>query len=204
MKVINLLIVLFCLCACNTNKGKNKFTDNIVNSISLKSHAIIYLQPYEDFSQKDAEKLSAEVLKNLNGVFPGLWTIKILPSKSLPKEAYYNPRKRYLADVLLRDLPELHNSYYVIGLTHKDISYKIHNCTNYGIMGLTPLGKRKSIVSDFRAKGNNFIAVIIHEFGHGFYSLRHCYNTKCIMCDYQEHKGKPFTYKLCKDHSFTH
>lgn len=72
--------------------------------------------------------------------------------------------------------------------------------TNYGIMGLTPLNSNKSIVSDYRT--HDLVAVIVHEFGHGFYGARHCTNPKCIMCDYQKHKGKPFVYKLCKEHSF--
>lgn len=67
-------------------------------------------------------------------------------------------------------------------------------------MGLTPLGKNKSIVSDFRAKGDDFVAVIVHEFGHGFFGLRHCLDTNCIMCDYQKHIGKPFSFNLCKEH----
>ncbi len=56
------------------------------------------------------------------------------------------------------------------------------------------------LVSDFRAKGDDFVAVIVHEFGHGFFGLRHCLDTNCIMCDYQKHKGKPFSFNLCKEH----
>ena len=49
MKIINLLIVL-CLCACNTNKEKVEPVDNFTDSISLEPCATIFLQPYEDFS----------------------------------------------------------------------------------------------------------------------------------------------------------
>lgn len=199
MKNINLLIVL-CLCACNTNKEKVEPVDNFTDSISLEPCATIFLQPYEDFSQKEVEIVGNKVLKKLNKLYYGYWSIKVLPSRPLPIKAYYKPRHRYLANVLLKDLPNRSSPIYIIGLTHKDISFKIHNTSNYGIMGLTPLGKNKSIVSDFRAKGDDFVAVIVHEFGHGFFGLRHCLDTNCIMCDYQKHKGKPFSFNLCKEH----
>lgn len=41
MKIINLLIVL-CLCACNTNKEKVEPVDNFTDSISLEPCATIF------------------------------------------------------------------------------------------------------------------------------------------------------------------
>ena len=69
-------------------------------------------------------------------------------------------------------------------------------------MGLTPLAKNKSIVSDYRVKGKDFIAVIVHKFGHGLYGATHCSDKNCIMCDYQKHKGKPFKFSLCNNHIY--
>lgn len=71
-------------------------------------------------------------------------------------------------------------------------------------MGLTTRGHFKTIVSDYRAKGDNFLAVIVHEFGHGYYKAPHCTDPTCIMCDYQAHKGKPFVYGLCSAHQYMH
>lgn len=123
------------------------------------------------------------------------------PSRPTP---YYKPRQRYLASALLCDLTVAGPDAFVIGLTHKDISFNIHNTKNYGIMGLTTRGHFKTIVSDYRAKGDNFLAVIVHEFGHGYYKAPHCTDPTCIMCDYQAHKGKPFVYGLCPAHQYMH
>lgn len=162
-----------------------------------------YLQPYDNFTQHEAKSLCKDIKKGIKSVFAcTIDTVKVLPNKQLPQSAYYKPRNRYLANVLLRDLPETANPIYIIGLTHKDISFKIHNSENYGIMGLTPLAKNKSIVSDYRVKGKDFIAVIVHEFGHGLYGATHCSDKNCIMCDYQKHKGKPFKFSLCNNHIY--
>lgn len=189
------IIILFGIISCNTKSAQRP------NSNSRKIDSI-YLQPYQDFSIGEANNLVPRIHKGLNKVYGTDFKIKVLPPKFLPKNGYYAPRNRYLANVLLTDL-SCNSNVYIIGLTHKDISHAIHGFKNYGIMGLTALGKNKSIVSDYRVGSDDFIAVIMHEFGHGYYSSKHCTNPKCIMCDYQKHKGKPFVYKLCKDHSYT-
>lgn len=138
-------------------------------------------------------------------VYRGDWShVEVLPCRPLPAHAYYKLRQRYLASALLRDLSVAGPDAFVIGLTHKDISFNIHNTKNYGIMGLTTCGHFKTIVSDYRAKGDNFLAVIVHEFGHGYYKAPHCTDPTCIMCDYQAHKGKPFVYGLCPAHQYMH
>lgn len=121
----------------------------------------IYLQPYEDFPQREAEALRASITQALGRVYRGDWShVEVLPCRPLPAHAYYKPRQRYLATALLRDLSVAGPDAFVIGLTHKDISFNIHNTKNYGIMGLTTRGHFKTIVSDYRAKGDNFLAVI--------------------------------------------
>lgn len=213
------LFLLLCviICSCNKEHKNNNnslfvdstFVDSILNdsllidTLPLDPFAIICLQPYDDFTQKEAYSLCKKIQQGLNAVYAGDWSnIKILPNKPLPKEAYYKTRNRYLANIILKDLPKVSSPIYIIGLTHKDISYKIHGSKNYGIMGLTPLGRQKSIVSDYRVKNDDFIAVIVHEFGHGFYGAKHCSNTNCIMCDYQKLKRKSFNFSLCKEHEF--
>ncbi len=165
----------------------------------------LYLQPYEDFPQREAEALRVSITQALGRVYRGDWShVEVLPCRPLPAHAYYKSRQRYLASALLRDLSVAGPDAFVIGLTHKDISFNIHNTKNYGIMGLTTRGHFKTIVSDYRAKGDNFLAVIVHEFGHGYYKAPHCTAPTCIMCDYQAHKGKPFVYGLCPAHQYMH
>ena len=103
MKVIDLLFILLCMSACNTNKVRS--IESLNDSISLEPHAVILLQPYDDFSQEDAIELSYKLLKRLNDTYCGQWKIKVLQNKSLPNKAYYKPRNRYLANELLKDLP---------------------------------------------------------------------------------------------------
>ena len=180
-------------------------TSGVFISLTMKADPIayIYLQPYGDFTVEEAHALKAQIAEGLAKVYGGDWThIKVLSPKPLPEKAYYKPRNRYLANELLNDISTLPWQKFVIGLTHEDISYKIHGQENYGIMGLAHVGSNKSIVSDYRLKGSEFIAVIVHEFGHGYYKAHHCTDPNCIMCDYQYHKGKPHRYHLCKKHEY--
>lgn len=154
MKILSFFVVLLCFISCN--KGNKLEQEEVLfDSVPCCPHATIYLQPYDNFTQQEAKSLCKDIKKGIKSVFAcTIDTVKVLPNKQLPQSAYYKPRNRYLANVLLRDLPETANPIYIIGLTHKDISFKIHNSENYGIMGLTPLAKNKSIVSDYRVKGN--------------------------------------------------
>lgn len=197
-----LFLVFLALC-CAACTGRRSASEPALPA-DQKPFAI-YLQPYEDFPQREAEALRASITQALGRVYRGDWShVEVLPSRPLPAHAYYKPRQRYLASVLLRDLSVAGPDAFVIGLTHKDISFNIHNTKNYGIMGLTTRGHFKTIVSDYRAKGDNFLAVIVHEFGHGYYKAPHCTDPTCIMCDYQAHKGKPFVYGLCPAHQYMH
>jgi predicted Zn-dependent protease len=202
MKTLFRLLPLLLIAACNSNVKNPTNEDTVSNNedtLCCCPHAYILLQPYGDFTQQEAEKLAPKITESLNKVYAGDWTyVKVLPNKPLPESAYYKPRNRYLANELLKDLGN--HDEYIIGLTHKDISWNTHGESNYGIMGLTPLKQQKSIVSDYRT--NDLLAVITHEFGHGFWGAKHCTDPNCIMCDYQKHKGKPFVYECCEKHRF--
>ena len=195
-----LVFLALCCAACTGRRSASEpahFAD--------KKPFTIYLQPYEYFPQREADALRASITQALGRVYRCDWShVEVLPSCPLPAHAYYEPRQRYLASALLRDLSVAGPDAFVIGLTHKDISFNIHNTKNYGIMGLTTRGHFKTIVSDYRAKGDNFLAVIVHEFGHGYYKAPHCTDPTCIMCDYQAHKGKPFVYGLYSAHQYMH
>ena len=197
---------IFALGACKgtcTTKGSDVDTLCNIDPPCCDPEAIIYLQPYEDFTQSEAYEIKAKLLKVIPYMFVGADNVEVLPNRHLPKNAYYKPRNRYLAHELLKDLKERPQYIeYVVGLTHKDISYKIHGYENYGIMGLTPLGHHKSIVSDYRVKGDEFISVILHEFGHGFWALKHCEDQNCLMCDYSKLKKKRISRKFCSKHEY--
>lgn len=190
-------------CSGSTSSESDQKEDSAeVDTFDLCDHrqnVVLYLQPFDNFTQKEAKNSVSSIREGLLKIFPNYtWDIRVLPNKPLPKDAFYAENNRYRADKLLKHLYTKDG--FLMGLTHKDISWTIHGAKDYGIMGLTPIGSNKSIVSDYRAKGNNLIGVIVHEFLHGFSGAPHCKNSDCIMCDHQCLKGKKRKFKLCEDH----
>lgn len=222
MKTFRFIAMLFASCfilSCNNDTTAKKDGDNAPARKDKKSEApvpdaspsgyqqasnelTVYLQPFDNFTEKEAAKVTKELGPAMSKIFPQMtWHFEVLPNKPLPEDAYYKPRNRYLANVLLKHLGTTKGKF-IFGLTHKDISFKIHGYDNYGIRGLTPIGGNNSIVSNYRAKGNEFIMVMVHEFLHGYSKAPHCKNPECLMCDHQFRKGKPMKIKLCEEHNY--
>lgn len=203
MKQILFMICMIALASCNNINRAEEQEEEVVDCCD--PHVTLYLQPYADFSQDEAKKLSKHIKEEFAtaGVDVAVSDVVVLPSKELPQNAYYAKRNRYLASILLNDLLTAKPKYdeYVIGLTHKDISTKIHGYDNYGIMGLTRLNHHASIVSDYRCKNKAFYKTIIHEFGHGWYDFNHCKDPNCIMCDYQYSNKQYKKYYVCDEHA---
>lgn len=130
--------------------------------------------------------------------------VVVLPKEKLPEMAYYAPRKRYLADKLIRWLHDrAGNNEVFIGLTNKDISHANARSKNYGIMGLAIQPGKGCVASTFRVKDKQgFAKIVIHELAHTT-GLPHCPNQGCYMMDA---KGKNHTASLhdfcskCKAH----
>jgi archaemetzincin len=120
--------------------------------------------------------------------------IVVLKPISLPIKAYYKPRSRYRAEILLEFLDSLRNFRYtkIIGLTQTDISTTKGSYEDWGIFGLGAISAGPCIVSTYRLKKNatekefnqRFCKVVIHELGHTF-GLDHCPAETCIMTDYK-------------------
>ena len=136
----------------------------------------------------------------------------ILPSKNLPKSAYYAPRNRYRADTLIRYLRRTKPKRYdkILGLTHKDISTTKGKHKDWGSMGLGFRPGASCVVSTYRIRRGThskkhfqerFRKVVLHEVGHNL-GLKHCNrHEKCLMKDA---KGKVSTVDtanewICKD-----
>jgi archaemetzincin len=108
---------------------------------------------------------------------------------TLPKSAFYAPRKRYLAYTILKEQYKVcPKGDYVIGLTDKDISMNRLSKgkqVNWGIMGLTDyIGGHSCVISSYRVKNKEDLPyLMLHELGHAF-GLKHCTN-KCLMQDAQ-------------------
>ncbi len=148
---------------------------------------VVALQPYGDVK---AERLLVvkQGLENAYGL-----KVETLPAKQLPKAAWYAPRARYRADILLDELGGHSPGPYqiVIGFTASDISVTKDQHEDWGIFGLGQLGGRACVVSTFRlgARGadetklrERLRKVAIHEVGHVM-GLPHCPHEGCVMHD---------------------
>ncbi len=116
----------------------------------------------------------------------------VLTATPLPAHAWYAPRKRHRADVILDFLADRKPSDCdkVVALTTKDISVTKGEHKDWGILGLGSLDRGVCVVSSFRVRRKladtppeeRHARVAIHELGHAM-GLGHCPNADCFMRD---------------------
>ena len=120
---------------------------------------------------------------------------RVLDGEPMPKDAWYAPRKRYRADVIL---DHLHESVppdtgcdVVVGFTRHDISTTKGEHKDWGIFGLGELGGRTAAVSTYRLgrrsnhaddKAKRTVKVVNHEIGHVL-GVPHGGEPGCLMND---------------------
>lgn len=157
----------------------------------------VALLPYKGFGAKECRVVKDAVLQCYGA------RVTVLPTKPLPQAAFIKVKSpRYRADSLLqiqqRAMPK--GADYVIGLTHRDISFTKTDASgavkspawkygDFGIMGLGKCPGPVCVVSDFRLRHKNssvqnqrLAKVAIHELGHNL-GLPHCPDKKCVMTD---------------------
>jgi len=148
---------------------------------------VIALQPFG----KVNPSIVKEVEKGITRAYS--LRVEVLPAVPLPKETWYQPRRRYRAEKLLNFLsintPEKYMK--VIGLTRRDISTTKGKIKDWGIFGLGTVGGRTCVISTFRLRRGRvsyryfigrLVKVANHELGHTF-GLWHCPNHGCLMED---------------------
>jgi archaemetzincin len=149
--------------------------------------AAVLIQPLDDV---DAATI-AYLQKQLSDSFHK--PIVVLPFRSMPRGAWYAPRKRFWADSLLQWLKPLSKDTHqkVLGVTGKDISTRMAGKPNWGVMGLAYVPGHVCVVSDYRLQQHGISAVHIrqkllkvalHELGHTA-GLAHCSLPFCLMAD---------------------
>lgn len=116
--------------------------------------------------------------------------IERLPVQSMPAAAYYLPRKRYRAELILEALAR-QTPARILGVTALDISTTKDTHADWGILGLGTIGGRAGVVSSFRCKmrapnrrvpATRLAKIAVHEVGHTL-GLEHCPNLGCLMED---------------------
>jgi len=113
---------------------------------------------------------SSIIVKAVKSLYPN---VRLKPPLQLPAEAWYEPRKRYRADSLIKWLKKIApEGSVVIGITSRDISTTKNEVKDYGIMGLGINPGNASVASTFRLNKKKtteqLFKIVIHELGHNF------------------------------------
>jgi len=144
----------------------------------------VALQPYEPVAVQHCRSVSKRIEEKFH------FKVTVLPSRILPKEAYYAPRGRYRAEKLLTDLNRVPGYDHIIGITTRDISTRKGNIPDWGIFGLGHMPGKSCVISTFRlnrkvervSPQERLTRVVFHEIG---YTLGppHCPIKTCLMAD---------------------
>lgn len=191
-----ILFVIICLVGCQQRNDAG-FVD------CACPYATIYLQPYDNYSQKEVEKLKADLDKHLEGILDGSFEVKVLPNKPLSDSFLGDTRKKYRIDKIINDMKskaDEHNIY--IGITHRDICRDYKNgVKDWGVLGSSIAADHACVVSDHRLKHKkrDMWKVVTHEFIHTYYDYPHCPkdSAHCLMKDAKGHADFSNKHDLC-------
>lgn len=122
--------------------------------------------------------------------------VRQLAPRSLPDEAWYPPRTRYRAPVLLDHLlydvmPASAGCHAVLGFTGADVSTTKGEHFDWGVLGLAYQGGRVAVVSSYRLRHGvaharlveRAVKVSLHELGHVIGVPHRDDGAHCIMND---------------------
>ena len=163
----------------------------------------IYLQPYDNYAQKEAELLKADLEKHVEQIVFSGFNFVVLPNKPLPDSYLGETRKKYRTDKIINTLKEdADNQHIYIGITHHDIcrAYK-NGVKDWGVLGSSIPDYHACVVSDHRLKHKkrDLWKVVTHEFIHTYYRYPHCPkdSSHCIMKDAKGHADFSNKHDLC-------
>ena len=191
-RLLYILLTVLMLCGCKKTEQAN-----------CTCPPTIFLQPYDNYTQKEANQLSKVLEKKFLELYGVEFEFEVLPNKKFSADLMNNSKSRYRADKIIESLKkEASDHRIMIGLTHKDVSVPYKDKPDWGVLGLSIHGTYACVVSDYRLtnKKRDYWKVVTHEFTHTACNYSHCPNDDptCIMKDA---KGKAdFTNKVgfCK------
>jgi predicted Zn-dependent protease len=173
--ILNLFILSTLLSGLSCNQGS-----------SGKGTYAVALMSFGKTSKLTREQ-AAQTCSNLLNDSVRVVSITWLQDSIPAAPAYYQPRNRYRAEVLLQAVRKIrkHNRDKfdaVILVTDLPVSTSLHGKYDYGICGLSGLGDGASVVSAHGLDRVMFCQTLRHEWGHGI-GLQHCRENNCIMND---------------------
>ena len=176
-RLLYILLAVLMLCGCKKTEQAN-----------CTCPPTIFLQPYDNYTQKEAKQLSKVLEKKFMELYGVEFEFEVLPNKKLSADQMNDSKTRYRADKIINSLKkEANNHRIMIGLTHKDVSVPYKNKPDWGVLGLSIHGTYACVVSDYRLKNKkrDFWKVVTHEFTHTACNYGHCPNDDptCIMKD---------------------
>ena len=176
-RLLYILLAVLMLCGCKKTEQAN-----------CTCPPTIFLQPYDNYTQKEAKQLSKVLEKKFMELYGVEFEFEVLPNKKLSADQMNDSKTRYRADKIINSLKkEANNHRIMIGLTHKDVSVPYKNKPDWGVLGLSIHGTYACVVSDYRLKNKkrDYWKVVTHEFTHTACNYSHCPddNPLCIMKD---------------------
>lgn len=173
-----------------------------MNPFNREKQITVCLVPLDGISKSQIEELKKDFKDNFTDKREEVFFIESLEHLNTPDSCINKKYHRFEAGVMLKFLKNQfgetvkqkarENSesgsidYCIIGVTNKDISTPVHDKENYGILGLSTIGGKVCVISTYRLKNKKDLwKLAMHEFGHGYYRLRHCPkdDSSCIMAD---------------------
>ena len=175
--LVYFLLAVLMLCGCKQPEQAN-----------CTCPPTIFLQPYDNYTQKEAKQLSKVLEKKFLDLYGVEFEFEVLPNKKLSADLMNNSKSRYRADKIIDSLKkEASDHRIMIGLTHKDVSVPYKGKPDWGVLGLSIHGTYACVVSDYRLKHKkrDYWKVVTHEFTHTACNYSHCPNDDptCIMKD---------------------
>ena len=180
------------------DKTKPATTSEEEQAVRCTCPPIVYLQPCNSFTEKQAEALVPAIKKAIKENLGVELDVDVLPNVKLPKTLYSEYRPRYRASKVIDHFPDQGENETII-LLHDDISAEKGDNPDWGVQGLTIMSRRTCVASDFRVKDKSqFWKVIMHEFFHSFCKLDHCAKND-PTCLIREGAMRASESRLCAD-----